>query len=167
MWNLIKTDNQYIQNLPPDEIDTLAILCELRLRIAIRLYEKQIQSLTVQEFDFLMKESEEMFHQPISLGTLNPRLNMRYQIPLEYQSGIFMHHMANYTGSQKVFESISKSANLIGWIRVEEAAYSWLATLFYKMGDHEMCSKNLSKINAIYLPKRTIIKEKLYSSIID
>lgn len=161
-----RVDTHYIQLLSPNEIDTLAILCELRLRLAIRLNEQRSDyELSSGEFQNLFDESKEMLQSIENVHQLEPRLKTRYEIPINYQKGIFLRRIKNYRESQKEFAKISESANLIGWKRVEEAAYSWLATLSFEVGDHELCLNYLLKIKSDYLPKRMLIREKLYTYI--
>jgi tetratricopeptide (TPR) repeat protein len=166
MWNVVNSTN-FLNNVCCEDMDVIAILCELRLRLAIRLEEQQLRPLEVSKFNQLKSESEEVLKRSVSFQSLSSRLKTRYELPLDYQEGVYLYRLGQYEEAREKFEYIAKKAELIGWIRVEQAAYSWLATLWVRTGQREEVVKMLEKINVIYLPKRQQIREQILALISD
>lgn len=165
LWRVI-TDDDFIESMPCEDIDVIAILCELRLRLPIRLYEKEMRSLTDDKFNNLFQDSRRIIKKIKKLESLELRLKLRFEIPLLYQKGIYLYRKERYEDSRKEFKRVACCANLIGWGRVEQAAYSWLATASEKIGEKDLCLTYLGKIDGKHLPKiskRLCIRDKLYS----
>lgn len=163
-WELLKNP-EVLNQIDSKNADVVAIICELMLRIPVRLHMNGDRSLAREDFEFFKSESQRTMDRYKELHTLDCRLEKRYQIPLEYQNGIYLYLQRNYQEAKEEFESIAYSSNLIGWVRVEKGAYSWLATLTEKIGDIEACRKCLAKIDEQARPKRQAIRDKIMSRI--
>lgn len=165
-------DNEFLKSMTVENMDVIAIFAELRLRLAIRLSNmceqgrQRCRPLSTERFEKLLKESRVLLNAPDSFLSLSPRMQSRFKIPLDYQHGVYLHGLKDYRGAQSKFESIVNSANLIGWVRVEQAAYSWLAESFEKMGNYEQCHAMLEKINVPHLIKRQLRRAHIRASII-
>jgi hypothetical protein len=155
--NQVVRTSSFLSDVSPSDMDVVAILAELRLRLAIRLDKQCMRPLDQNKFKQILEESKRQLEQPNSFQSLSPRLRTRYLIPLDYQQGVYAYHLNDYQLAQLKFESIVNEANYIGWTRVEQAGYSWLATLFAGLGEREQCAKALDKVNVLYLRKRQLI----------
>ncbi|MBE7386258.1 MAG: hypothetical protein F6J95_033320 [Leptolyngbya sp. SIO1E4] len=167
LWPVV-TAHGFLNNFPHGDMDAIAILCELRLRLAIRLYEREMRPLTDKKFEKLMFDSRVIVEKIKSFESLEPRLKIRFELPLHYQSGIYFYRKERYEEAINEFNHVAHYANLIGWGRIEQAAYSWLATASYKIGERDSCLEYLKKIDKKHLPKtpkRLCIRDKLYLEI--
>lgn len=164
LWKMVKRDD-FLEYISPKNMDIIAVLCELRLRLAIRLYVQKLRPLPVEKFYELLEDSRNLLMESRKFDSLDPRLKTRYELPLNYQNGIYLKIIGKYEEALKKFKGIAYDANLIGWIRVEQASYSWLATVFYKLENYDLCRNFLSKIDAEYLPKRLVIRDRIYLDI--
>mgnify|MGYP001793753830 CR=1 FL=1 len=142
-------------------MDVIAIFCELKLRLRIRLHLERGRFLSEEECLQTLISSRELLCRSSKFENLDPRLQQRFSIPLQYQRGIWLFYAENYRESIKVYEEISERASLIGWERVQQGAFSWLASNFQKIQDNENLEIYLNKINKPYFPKRLLIRERL------
>lgn len=163
-WNIIEFNN-FLDYIPANDIDTIAILCELKPRLNIRIYERSINLLSIDKFNEIIDESFRMLHKPKSFKLLDNRLKIRYKIPLNYQKGVYLYWKKSYEESIQEFDYVAECANIIGWNRVEQAAYSWLATLCREVENDDLCLNYLQKIDSMHLIKRQIIRARIYSLI--
>jgi plasmid maintenance system antidote protein VapI len=163
-WELLKNP-EILNQIDSKNADVVATICELRLRIPVRLHMNGNQSLIREDFEFFKSESQRMMNRYQALHALDCRLEQRYQIPLQYQNGIYLYLQRKYEEARKEFENIAYCSNLIGWVRVEKGAYSWLATLTEEIGDIEACRKCLAKIDEKARPKRQAIRDKIMNRI--
>ncbi len=163
--NGIVSASSFLAEVSAEDMDVIATLAELRMRLEIRLAQKCYLPLSLERFNKLSEESEVLLCSPASFHALPTRLQSRYTIPLDYQYGVYLHSLRDYEGAQLKFESIVARANRIGWIRIEQAAYSWLAESFEKMGDRENCCAMLEKMTVPYLPKRQLIRANIRANI--
>lgn len=158
---------QFLESVSLENMDVIAIFAELRLRLAIRLDKHQSRPLEIGKFDELMEQSIELLRKPKSFKELEPKLQARYSLPIDYQHGVYLYGLKNYKEAIYTFTTITILSNLIGWTRVEQAAYSWLATLFEETEEYGKCLESLSKINAPYLQKRLNLCERIRTRITD
>lgn len=154
-----------LETLPVEHADIVAILAELRLRLAIRLAKQRRSPLDIEEFEALLSASKQLLFDSESFRDSTPRLKSRYLIPLYFQNGIYLHHIQDYEGAQIEFERIINKANCIGWTRVEQAAYTWLATQLEMLGDRDRCTKVLDKVNVLCLEKRQLLSQRMRARI--
>lgn len=157
--------NQFLETVTVEHADVVAILAELRPRLAIRLDKRRIRPLEKRKFEQIVGESRQMLEGSNSFSQLTPRFKSRYSIPLDYQQGVFLYHIKDYKCAQAKFEQIVEAANFIGWTRIEQAAYTWLATQFEALGDRERCTEVLDKIDVLYLRKRQLISQHIRNRI--
>jgi hypothetical protein len=160
-WNLL-SDYNILSKIDPDVV---AIFCELKLRIPIRLYLHQNQRLPVNQFEILKNQSDAMMSKLLDCCSLEKRLIDRFQIALKYQHGIYYFLIQEDKKAIKEFEDIANNADYIGWKRVAAGAYSWLGTLYEKKKDIEKCIKYWKKIDDNANCKRLDLRNSTYERI--
>lgn len=131
------------------DYDVVAMFCELKLRVPLRIHMLRTPSNSYQElreFEQAWDQSNDMLSKLIKDSKLEPRLKKRFEIPLQYQRGIYHYLRREDEKAIESFQNITQEANLIGWIRVEQAAYSWLGTL-HEQKDENKCVEFWCKVN--------------------
>jgi hypothetical protein len=153
--------SEFLEEISENDMDVIAIFCELQLRLRIRLWRQRGHSLSEEECLRTLMSSKELLGRSRKFRNLDPRLQQRFSIPLHYQRGIWFFYIQDFRESIKVFEEISERASLIGWERVQQGAFSWLASNFQEIQDEYNLRIYLDKINKSYFPKRLLIRERL------
>lgn len=151
----ISGSKSFQRNIVPEYMDTVALLCELRLRVPIRLAKARDSSFRDINFDQLLAESRGLLKKQENWQALSSRLKIRYEIPLDYQHGIYLYRLGEYHQARLEFESIAEKASAIGWNRVGRSTYSWLITIFEATENYEKLAEVLqkAKVKGIYVPR--------------
>ncbi|MBE9138046.1 hypothetical protein IQ254_12745 [Nodosilinea sp. LEGE 07088] len=147
----------------PDRMPVLAMIPELNPRLELRLSKQEARLITRDEFRQLIDESRSVLESIPAFQSASPRLQRRCTIPLAYQYGLYLHQTRFYEEALAVFREIRWETNLIGWIRVEQAAISWIATLLREQGKEEESREMIEKAEAPFLPKRQVWYQVLRS----
>ena len=79
-WQLLE-NTEIFNQIDAQNMDVIAIACELMLRIPIRFQLYGYQSLTRNDFEFLSGQSQLLMSKFKERHMLDPRLEKRYQIP--------------------------------------------------------------------------------------
>lgn len=161
-WSTIHESN-ILAVLALNDMDVVALLAELHLRFPIRLYETGLINIHDINFIQLMKESKCLLKMASQFCSSSKRLQTRYEIALFYQHGIYLYHLRDYESAIFQFEEILDDVDLIGWVRLEQAIYTWLATLYEILGKEEKVREILPLINVSYLIKRQAILSEIES----
>ncbi|MBE9039372.1 helix-turn-helix transcriptional regulator [Oscillatoriales cyanobacterium LEGE 11467] len=164
VWELLENP-EISKKITSEDMDVVAIICELRLRIPTRLQMYKHQSLAINNFNNLHRHSLLMLNKFQKNIALDTRLKMRYQIPLQYQHGIYLYTIEKYEEAKNEFQNVLYNSNLIGWDRVEQGSATWLATLTKKMNDIDSCRKYLEKIDEKPFLKLRKISNKIKNEI--
>lgn len=151
----------FLEQITPEGMDVLALLTELRLRLTIRLFKDRYSSLRSIDFDNMLTESRKLLKKPESWQELSSRLKMRYELALDYQHAVYLYHLGEYNQSLLIFKAIRERTNIMGWIRVEQAALSWIASILKATENREELAKVLQRINVPYLSHRQAIREDI------
>lgn len=157
----IANSSAFLEQITPEGMDVLALLTELRLRLTIRLFKDRYSSLRSIDFDNMLTESRKLLKKPESWQELSSRLKMRYELALDYQHAVYLYHLGEYNQSLLIFKAIRERTNLMGWIRVEQAALSWIASILKAIENREELAKVLQRINVPYLSHRQAIREDI------
>lgn len=157
----IANSSLFLEQLNPEDMDIMALLTEVRLRLEICLHKESDSSLHSIDFENLVCESKTLLNKARSWMAVSPRLKLRYELPLDYQYGVYLYHLGEYDQSYCRFEALVRKTNVMGWTRVEQAAYSWIATIHEAQKNRIELSKVLKKINVIYLANRQAIREEI------
>ena len=159
-WKLVNS-RLFLEQLCPEDMDIMALLTEVRLRLVICLNKESDFSLKRVDFEELVRESRALLRKAKSWDVVSPRLKLRYELPLDYQHGVYLHYLGEYDQSRRKFENLVEKTNVMGWIRVEQAAYSWIATIHEAQDNRIELSSVLEKINVLYLANRQAIREEI------
>lgn len=157
------TETDFLKHVPESDIDIVAMLAEAYLRMPIRLYEVGLAPLHEINFENRTKKSNWLLDNARLFPSLSRRLQQRYRIPIRYQRGIYFYRIGRYDQSLVSFRSLLEPVETIGWIRLEQAVYTWMGTLYKTLNDEHKLNEVMSKINVEYLTKRQKIKEELSS----
>ena len=162
VWSIVNR-TEFLRHLPSDDMDVVAMLAEIHLRIPIRLSEAGLASLREVDFNNMVKDSNALLDRTRQFPIVHPRLQKRYRIPIRYQHGIYFYRIGNYKEALSSFKSIIDPVEMLGWIRLEQAIYTWMATIHKALSDDESFRDVMSKIDNEYFVKRQKIKQELSS----
>lgn len=156
---LIASSNAFLEQITPEGMDVLALLTELRLRLTIRLSQNREASVKATNFEKVLDGSKELLKKPKSWQKLSSRLKERYGLALDYQHAVYLYHQEEYNQSQLIFRHIKDRTNLMGWIRVEQAALSWIVSILKATGNRDELAKILPPVVKVpdCLPHRKVI----------
>ena len=157
----IANSSLFLEQIDTENMDILALLTEVRLRLENCRNQKSGLPIRALHFAEIVNGSRELLKKPTCWNTVSPRLKLRYQIPLDYQYGICLYRCGEYDKSRQTFEVIVKQTNVMGWVRVEQAAYSWIATIHEVQRNRPQLFEVLPKINVLYLDNRQAIREEI------
>jgi DNA-binding Xre family transcriptional regulator len=102
-----------------DDMDILAVLGELIIRLPLRIQKDGGRCIDSEQFDNLYNQAEQILSKIDSLHNCPRNLEIRYKIPLEYQKGIYHFLREDYMNALLHFQCVAEDANLIGWQRVK------------------------------------------------
>lgn len=142
IWQVAASET-FLRTIVPEYMDTISLLAELRLRLAIRQAQHNPSLLADLSFDQLLQESRSFLTDSNCFQELPSNLKKRYELSLSYQHGVYLYHVGDHRQSLLKFQEVAQTTRLMGWVRVEQAAYSWLATLFEAMGLYQELSEIL------------------------
>ena len=162
VWSII-SETDFLKHVLPDDVDIVAMLAEMNLRLPIRLSEAGLLSLDTVDFDCMVKTSNNLLDRTRHLPVVNRRLQQRYRIPIRYQHGIYHYRIGSLRTALASFQSIIDPVEMLGWIRLEQAIYTWMATIYKELGNEHNFNIVMSKINVEYLKNRQRIKQELSS----
>jgi hypothetical protein len=150
-----------LQSLKLDDMDVIAILSELILRLPLRIQMNGGRKLSTKQFTKISSQARTLLGEIEHLHVCPENLKIRYQIPLEYQTGIYFFLKNDYDNALSHFRSVSRQADLIGWQRISIASYSWLASINIKLNNPEECKQYLEQMGQYPRQKRRELKARI------
>ena len=143
-WNRLND----VDSLKDIDIDVIAILSELNLRVPLRLYRVSEDEFSLADFDKLFTESEGMLLQGFEFNqSLDRRMKERFLMALHYQKALYYYLLGRYSYSERLFQGILQKAGLMGWDRLIAATNSWLAKIACCQGDNRSCLSILDEMS--------------------
>lgn len=154
-----------LQSLKLDDMDIIAILSELIIRLPLRIQMNGGRKLSTKQFAKLSKQARKLLGEIENTHVCPENLRIRYQIPLDYQTGIYFFLKKDYDNALTYFRSVSREANLIGWQRISIASYSWLASINIKLKNTEAGKQYLEQMGQYPRQKRRELKARISEEI--
>lgn len=162
---IFESSHMCFSHVDASDLDVIAILAELNLRIPIRMFQTGLASLDQEEFSMFFSQSKNLLEEELVRNPVDLRFIYRYRIPLQYQTGVFWFQKGRLDQSEMIFQEVANQSNLIGWQRVEQGAYLWLASI-KKETDPGSTQFYLSKVKGNCRKKKLLRKEEIQREIL-